>query len=240
LTENAPSILDLSTFNFDEFVQFFFAREVLPDEQQFDYFYRSPSGKQYDGAEASSPRTVVGYLTRLFSEFGLIAPRYSMAQVDQGVWGIFGERLHLHDFLWDERIPLPERVACIRSMYSVYADFVAKSPAGQVARGFFMWWDLILHWFWCQWGPEGRMTRSGDLSSLSADSRVLLDAMFDTLKRTLEIDNSGVRSCALHGLGHLHHPGVRDLVQKYIDDHRSDYDAEGLRWMEQCRNGAVM
>lgn len=240
MTEDAPKILDLSSFTFEQFVEFFFAREVVPDDEQFDYFYRSPSGEQYDEAEASSPCTVVSYMTKLFTEFGNIGPRYSLGQIDQGIWGIFGERLHLHELLRDETVPLPERIAGICSMYSVYADFVVNSPAGPVAGGFFMWWDLILHWFWCQWGPEGQRTRQGDLSSLNADSRTLLDAMFETLKRTLELNDPRVRACALHGLGHLYHPGVRELVQKYIDDHRSEYDAEGLRWLEQCRDGTVL
>ena len=240
MTEGAPKILDLSTFSFDGFVQFFFAREVVPDEEQFDSLLRNALGQQFEEAETSSPAIVVGHMTKLFSEFGAIAPRYSMGQIDQGIWGILGERLRLYELLWDESVPLLERAACIRSMYSVYSDFVCGRHSGPLDSGFYMWWDLILHGFWCQSGPEGRRTRWGDLSSLSADSTALLDVMFETLKRILELEDARVQGCALHGLGHLHHPGVHETVQKYIYNREGKLTEQSLRWLEQCRDGTVM
>jgi hypothetical protein len=212
----------------------------VPDEEQFDSVLRNALGQQFEGVETSSPAIIVSHMTRLFSEFGAIAPQYSMGQIDQGIWGILGERLRLCELLWDESVPLPERAACIRSMCSVYSDFLCGRHPGPLDSGFYMWWDLILHGFWCQWGPNGRRTQWGDLSSLNADSTALLDVMFETLKRILELDDERVQGCALHGLGHLHHPGVPELVQKYIDGHKSEYTDEGLRWMEQCRDGTVM
>jgi hypothetical protein len=240
LTDDAPDILDLSAMTFEQFVQFFFARDVVPDEEQFHYFLGDSLGRRFDETERSSPAVVVGYMTRLFSEFGRIAPEYSLGQIDQGIWGILGEAQRLYELLWAQSVPLPQRVECIRSMYSVHSDFVFRKNPGPVESGFYMWWDLILHGFWCQWGPQGRLTRPGDLSSLNADSTALLDVMFETLKRMLELDDRRVQCCALHGLGHLLHPGVHDLVQKFIDEHRSEYNCEGLRWLEQCRDGTVM
>src|SRR6266849_394811 len=101
LTDDASRTLDLSSKTFEEFVVFFFAREVAADEEQFDYFLRDPSGQCYDEAVSSSPEVVVGYMTRLFSEFGRIAPKYSLTQLNQGIWGILGESLRLYELLWD-------------------------------------------------------------------------------------------------------------------------------------------
>ena len=232
-------VLDLSAKSFDQFVKFFFNREVVPDEQQFDYFLTDLAGEHYDEAAPSSPTILVEHMTKLFSEFGPIASKYSLAQVDQAVWGILGGRLRLHEFLFDATIPLPERLECIRSMYHVYSDFVAKleTDPGPELSGFEMWWDLVLGGFWIPPKPFVPGTYRGDVSKLDQESRVLLDVMFETLKRILDLPHREAQRCALHGLGHLLHPAVRDTVQGYIDANKSDIP---LAWLEHCRDGTVM
>ena len=162
------STLDLSSKDFQEFVAFLLARDVVADEQQFHYFLEDPSGEPYDEAVLSRPEVIVGHMTRLFSEFGRIAPKYSLSPLNRGMWGIFGEKLRLYELLWDSSIPLDQRIQCIRSMY---------------------------------------FQSTGD---------------------------------ALHGLGHLHQPAVRETVQKFIDTHQGALTEQGLRWLEQCRDGTVM
>jgi hypothetical protein len=230
--------LDLSAKTFDEFVQFFFARRVVPDKEQVDYFLTDLDGQRYDEAIPSSSEIVVDYMTKLFSEFGQIATKYSVAQVDQAVWGILGARLRLYEFLFDSSVPLPNRVECIRSMYWVYSDFVAKSEADPDPdlSGFWMWWDLVLDGFWIPPRPFVAGTYRGDASKLDSESRVLLDVMFETLKRILGLPHRETQHCALHGLGHLHHPDVRDTIQQYIDAKKSDFS---LAWLEDCRDGNV-
>jgi len=230
--------LDLSSKTFDEFVEFFFARRVVPDKEQFDYFSTDLEGQEYDEAVPSSPAILVGHLTELFSKFGQIAPKHSLAQVDQGIWGILGEKLRLYEFVFDTSVPLPDRLECIRSMYYVYSDFVAKLEATPVPNvsGFFMWWDLILHGFWTPPKPFVAGTYKGEAAKLDAESRVVLDVMFETLKRILDLPQTELQRCSLHGLGHLHHPKVRDTVQHYIDSINSEFS---LEWLEQCRDGTV-
>jgi hypothetical protein len=240
LSDEEPRNLDLSSMTFEEFVEFFFARECVPDEKQFDYYLTDASGQQYDEAEPSSPSVLVGYLTRLFSEFGRIGPQYSLAQVDRAFWGILGVRLRLYDLLWDSATPFAERAQCIRSMYLVYSDFVAKSEVEEMVNCFSMWWDLILHGFWFQTKLFERRAQMGDISKLDAELRQLLDVMFETLKRILALPDRRTQSYALHGLGHLHHPGVREAVQQYIDENRAEFTEDGLRWIEECRDGTVM
>lgn len=240
VTNETPRILDLSSKTFEEFAEFFFARGLVPDDEQFDYFLREPSGQQYDEAALSSPGIVVGHMTRLFSEFGHIAPQYSLAQLDQGVWGILGENLRLYELLWDTSVPLPQRVQCIRSMYSVYSDFVSASNEDVKDTGFFMWWDFILHGFWAEQWVLDRRTEPGDVSRLGTESRLLLEVMFETLKRTFELPDWKSQECALHGLGHLHHPDVRQTVQEFIDNRKSELPEQRLQWLEHCRDGTVL
>ncbi|HEY2168154.1 MAG TPA: hypothetical protein VGJ30_00900 [Candidatus Angelobacter sp.] len=66
----------------------------------------------------------------------------------------------------------------------------------------------------------------GDVISLKAEHRALLEAMFETLSNILALPDPRTQGFALHGLGHLHHPGVRDLVQHFLDGHREDFTPE--------------
>jgi hypothetical protein len=232
--------LDLSSKSFDQFVEFFFNRDVVPDEKQFDYFLTGLAGERYDEAVTSSPAVVVEHMTKLFSEFAVIGPKYSLAQLDQGIWGILGEKLRLYELLWDSSVPLELRVQCIRSMLSVYSDFVSKSKVEVMPGCFDMWWDLILHGFWFQQKLFERHTKMGDISKLDAESRLLLDVMFETLKQIVGLPDARTQGYALHGLGHLHHPAVRQTVQEFIDNHKTELTEQHLRWVERCRDGTVM
>jgi hypothetical protein len=228
--------LNLSSMSFDQFVEFFFARKVVPDNEQFDYFLVGLNGEKYDESVPTSPLVVVGYMTALFSEFGRIANRYALGQVDQAVWGMLGANLRLYEFIFDASVPLENRLACIRSMYHVYSGFVShlKTELGPDLSGFFMWWDLVLHGFWTSDKPYLSGTWKGDASKLDSDSRLLLEVMLDTLKRILGLPDWESQQSALHGLGHLDHPDVRDTVQRFIDTRKSDFK---LEWLQQCRDG---
>jgi hypothetical protein len=239
LTDESKN-LDLSSKSFDQFVEFFFNRVVLPDEKQLDYYLTDLAGERYDEAVPSSPAIVVEHMTKLFADFGRIAPKYSLAQLDQGIWGIFGENLRLYELLWDSSVPLEQRIQCIRSMFSVYSDFVSKSKEEVMENCFDMWWDLILHGFWFQQELFELHIKMGDVSKLDAESRLLLDVMFETPVKILGLPDARTQHFALHGLGHLHHPAVCETVQVYIDNHKSEVTEQGLRWIEQCRDGTVM
>ncbi|HTZ74527.1 MAG TPA: hypothetical protein VMB47_11445 [Candidatus Aquilonibacter sp.] len=235
-----PRDLDLSSLTFDEFVAFFFAREVVPDDQQYEYFLTDLHGEKYSEPVPSSPEIVVGHLTSLFADFGRIAGKYRLAQVDQGVWGMWGANLRLYELLFDPRVPLTLRLDCIRSMRHVYSDYVSKlekEPDREVESGFYMWWDFILHGFWNSSRPVVTGTLRGDALALDAESRVQLDVLFETLTEILAIPNRVSQESALHGLGHLYHPQVRDAVQRFIDTNASGFN---LKWLEQCRDCNVM
>lgn len=232
--------LDLSSFSFEEFTAFFFAREVVPDDEQFDYFLTDLHGEKYSESIPAFPEVLVDYLTKLFLEFGQIASQYSLAQVDQGIWGIWGENLRLYEFLFTSSVPLESRERCIRSMYHVYFDYVSqleREPDPEIESGIYMWWDLILHGFWGPSRPVVPGTRLGDASKLDTESRALLDVLFETLTQILAIPNRASQQSALHGLGHLYHPNVHDTVQHFIDTNPTGFS---LRWLERCRDCTVM
>jgi hypothetical protein len=246
--------LDLSALSFHEVVAFFFDRKVVPDEKQVEHFRTDLGGEKYDDFEPSSPERLVDHLTNLMLEFGTIARVYAPAQVDQGIWGMWSGQ-QLQKFLWDRSIPLECRIRCIGETIHVYTDFVAKrekDPNEDDDGGISMWWDLIVQDFWarlsCNMLPIAVLTDPltynkvelmfrEDPSTIDSESRVLLNAMFETLTAILAIPNRSGQESALHGLGHLYHPGVYDTVQRFIDSNPTGFE---LAWLEQCRDCCVL
>ena len=246
--------LDLSAFTFDEFVEFFFARNTLPDKELHKYLSTDLDGEECDDFVPSSPIRLVDHLTKLMSTFASVASKYTPAQVDQAIWGLWSIR-RLQQFLFERTVPLEARVGCLRAMTHVYTDYVSKrekDPDRDDDGGIWMWWDLIVQDFWvdlsCEMFPltypldpqayhKVETAYREDPSTIDSDSRALLDAMFETLTAILAIPNRSSRQSALHGLGHLYHPKVHDTVQRFIDSNPTGFE---LKWLEQCRDCSVL
>jgi hypothetical protein len=238
--------LDLSEYSYEKLVEFFFDRAApSPDEHVLSF---SDEGHERDW---SRPEAAVDFLTRMCRNFEEIGRKYRLGQVNQAIWMVIGADFDLIDYLWNSAVPLGRRIECIRSMYFVYSDFVSKSDVEMMENCFDMWWDLMAHSFWCQSNFIDRSetyeakflwkVKQGEVSKLDSESRALLDAMFETLEQILKLPDPRTQIFALHGLGHLGHPKVAALVQKYIDQNRAKLsELRRLRWAEQCRDGKVM
>jgi hypothetical protein len=123
-------------------------------------------------------------------------------------------------------------------MYWVFADYVANCKVEVVEGSFYMWWDYVCTAFWFEQTYE-RKFPAEKYDLLPKDDRKLVDVMFETLIEILALDDERSKSCALHGLGHLHHPRVPAVVQKVIDA-CSDLNLLALKWLESCRDGTAM
>ena len=88
---------------------------------------------------------------------------------------------------------------------------------------------MILHTFWA--------IDDYDYSVLSGDQKQIAETMYQTLSRILALGNRGCQWCALHGLGHLHHPLVRETGQSYLNVHRNEITSDDVHWVEPCRDG---
>ena len=75
---------------------------------------------------------------------------------------------------------------------------------------------------------------------LEENEKKVADAMLETLCEILALDDERCQQYALHGMGHLHHPQVRAVVQAFIDKNSGEWDEDALRWVESCRDGTVM
>ncbi|RYG31390.1 hypothetical protein EON81_22985 [bacterium] len=205
--------LDLSEFRPEEWAAFLFDHP--------DGFRLIKSGTEYEDYVISDPLLVLNGIRYVLENFKSVGETYSLAQIDHGIWALWSGELNLKGLLFDERIDWPIREATIRSMAIPFRDFLAGHPIHVMENCFFMWWHLIRV-------PGGYERR-------------LRDAYFETLREILSINDDRCQGAALHGLGHLRHPGRFDLIGEYIDKHAELLtDPDGLHWVEQCQIGTVM
>jgi hypothetical protein len=158
------SVFDLSQLTFDEFVSFFFDRDVVAEE----HWYQDPALANlhdFDDEDIAPPRVIVGHMTRLFTNFADVTSGFSVQQIDAAIWAMFtygSFRLQKHH--WLPSALLPQRLEYIRAMYFVYSDYVAKSTVPVMENCFSMWWDFVANGFWEQLLTDS--IEQGDVSSL--------------------------------------------------------------------------
>ena len=232
--------LDLSLLSFGEWVNFFFQRPPIPEGKIF----LDLISDDFISFEASKPGLIVDYLTRCCRNFDELTKRFSLAELNQGVWAMFGGGgVRIQDHLWDKSVPITHRIKCIISMrFPILA--VAKSfPNQPIETGFYMWWDLILHDFWAQyyhWDRKYRLLQKDKYDLLPDDHKMLLDAALVTLSKLLEENNEGIQACAQHGLGHLHHPAVPAIIDQFIKRRHRKLSNDELLWLKACATGSVL
>ena len=256
--EESCKDFDLSALTFQQFLAFFFDRPVVDDGNRFELFW---SG--IDSFVASNPGIVVAHVQAMCRDLAELTKVYSSEQLNQGLWAMFGA-ISCEQYLFDPTVDSRLRIGCVESMYLPF-EKVVTHITGDIRESssfYWMWWDMILHTFWLStdhykfdWSkldpseltdPQRLIARfqqlelTGNYSALTDDQKVMADAMFQTLSKILAIDSRNCQHCALHGLGHLNHPLVRDLVQRYLDEHRRELSDKDVQWIEWCRDGTVM
>jgi len=225
---------DLSTLSYEQFIEYFFTK---PEGELWDLDF---DGRQFVLQKLTRPETILHYLTQFFVEFRKLAEPLPLETLDSGITAMFsGAYFQLQSVLWNNSLDLPERIHCIRSMYRIFADFVANCKVEVLGACFYMWWDYICSSFWFEQTYERKLPTE-DYNLLCEHDRMLLDAMFSTLVEILKLDDDRTQSYALHGLGHLHHPQVRAVVQEFINRRAAELQPDDLSWLEKCRDGTVM
>ncbi|MCM3873796.1 MAG: hypothetical protein ND895_24170 [Pyrinomonadaceae bacterium] len=243
---------DCSALSYDQWIRFFFDRPESPQSDDLvNYRFDFDLREEYTFFDAQDPAKVVSHMTTLFGDFPKALSAFTLPQINQGVWVIFGSIFECQRYLFDPSVPLEKCLGCIRSMYGVYADFVALSDVEVMENCFSMWWHWIADSFWSQFYDYPNGSKSfdetleqyplkKDLNKLDEKGWQILETMFETLVRILALDDQRSQEYALHGLGHLYHPKVKEVVQSYIDAHVTEFDDEDLKWVQQCRDGIVL
>jgi hypothetical protein len=201
--EQPTTQVDLANLSFDDFVVFLFDRSIQLETERQDNWY-SQLEVMFD------PEEIAAFYVRLFKQPEFLPTRFTDQQLEQGFWAVQSPNLDcsVARIIEDSDVPLSVREECIRSMADLFKRLFATEPFHTSVQ---MWWDSLCYDWEC--GNRNRARGGEDLQ--------LQDIFFQTLARVLEIDSWTCQSSALHGLGHLHHPQTEELIERFIDAHRS-------------------
>jgi len=198
-----PTPVDLTNFSFDEFVSFLFDRDVSLESEGQDYWYWHVE-VEFDA------KKICAYYVQLFRQPEFLLSRFTKPQLEEAFWAIEGPNLDcsVSQLIDDSDLPLSIRAECIDSMADLFKRLFAREPFDSSVQ---MWWDSLCYDWHC--GNRNRERGGEDLE--------LQDMFFQTLAKVLAIDSWICQGAALHGLGHLHHPQTKELIERFIDEHPS-------------------
>ncbi len=190
---------DPSRMTADELARFLFDRPRVPDDDDAERIlnreYRGTSDWEYQLDKAKWLRL----LTEFFTGFGPYAAHYSVEQVDQGLWAIWGP--YSFEFvLTDDEVPLEIAADCVDASLAIYRDYVRFHRISEDCSSFLMFWDTI-------WPHPA-----------SARDVALKKRLFHVLEQVLWMEHPECQSAALNGLVRLHPmPAVSELVARFIE-----------------------
>lgn len=195
--------VNISQYSFDEFISFLFERDVPPDSDKQESW-------DWNIDVTYVPGVVCEYYIQLFQRPEFLRERYSKPQLEQAFWAIQGPNLDcsVRRILDDTDLRFGAREECIKSMFDLFRQLFAKESLDSSVH---MWWDSMCYDWHC--GNRSRERGGEDLQ--------MQDVMFQTLARILSLDSEICQGAALHGLGHLHHPGTQELIDRYIRENPS-------------------
>jgi hypothetical protein len=254
--------VDISVMGYEQWIRFMFDRPIPKDPDREDPWHFLVN------CEVSAPEKLVAHVTRLCREMPLIGKRYEPNQIDEGIWCLLGSNVHFGACLMDTTVFVDARKHCIQSMYHVFELYVPALTI--VPNCFDMWWDLICHdGFWqtvqsrlhpvnfAETDPlsgervnneeerQAYLAKSANecatmVGQLTADEQGIFETLLETLQQILALPNATCQYCALHGLGHLHHPRVKEIVTMYAETHSRDRTPENKLWLQQCADCRIM
>ena len=128
---------------FDDWIKTWFDR----DEADRHFWLNEEMPEEIPESEA------LEYSTRLFREARDLLARYSNVQIGNSLWGYINNMgCPLHS-LQDSSLAVEKRMACIESMYTLFAEVIAVRSAEALGhlseKGdalyevCYMWWDII-------------------------------------------------------------------------------------------------
>lgn len=198
-----PAPVDLTSVSFDEFVSFLFDHDVPPESEKYDPWYFHVE-VEFDA------KRICAYYVQMFRRPEFLLSRFTKPQLEQGFWAIQGPNLEcsVSRIILDSGQPLFIREECIASMVDLFERLFAGEPLDSSAQ---MWWDSLCF----DWDCDVRNRERG------GEDLELQDIFFRTLAKVLAIDSWTCQAAALHGLGHLHHPNTRELIDRFLDGHPS-------------------
>jgi hypothetical protein len=195
------NIVDAS---FEEFVAFLFDHEVIPIPRNGA---NEPIPWYWKAEVAFEPIRVACDYVRLFSAPEFLLSAFSIERLEQGFWAIQSSNIEcsVAEIIWNKQVPFVMRENCVRSMFHLFEKLFAINALETAPE---MWWDSLAYDWYC----DNRSRAKG------GEDECMQNVMFETLEKILSLPSLKCQAAALHGLGHLKHPGTEQLIGRYIQD----------------------
>jgi hypothetical protein len=160
--------VDLRGVGYDDWLAFVFDHPVPPEGEKEWYFQ---AGLE---VEADAARQVA-FLARLFLKPEVVAERYTLDQIEQGFWFLFGGGggKWFRDVLWDPSVPWEARRGWIEALPELYARLFKRCALDTIP---FMLPDLLADEY-------GFGSRHPDTDE---EGRQVQQALFSAFRRMLD------------------------------------------------------
>lgn len=209
--------------SFEEFLTFVFDRPAPPDHDLNAWWFHSSLDLVVD------PRRQVAHLTRFFNDPSLLPPRYSRAQIEQGLWFLFSAAPEYYvKFLWSPEVPWSEREACVLALPQLYDRLLADGSPWDTEIDH-MIPDLLAEWYGFGWRKP----------ATNAEDRRVQDALLRVFEQLLASDARSQWRAGLHGFGHLAHPEGAAIIKRFLVAH-PELDADERDYAQRAMVGAVL
>jgi len=202
---------DLRAASYEQFERFVFDHPPPTEGAGAVDWFWDALDKAMDDEEsyeppACVPALQVAHLTRLFRDASHLATVYAPEQLCQGFWLLFGAAGGelFQEPMYDPQVPWEARATCFSTLVDLYEGLFAAVWCGDAA---YMLFDgLICGHF--GYPHPGRRLDAEDLRTR--------DHIFGVLQRILVVPEESCQRGALHGLGHLMHPGTAEVVDCFL------------------------
>lgn len=229
--------------NYDEWINEIFDHEPVDSFMDIEW---SESQEIWDTPE----REKLQFVVELFESSRESLTRFSDAQVAVGLNFLTNEIEDSFRGIYNVSIPDGERVAAVKSIYSLFRDCLAercensctndsKNPLNSYC---YMFWDasqISLYGFAVN--PDDRCREE------------LIETMIEVLGKTLALPNAACKESALHGLGHSimsagsflqkeYKKQIKQQIEKIIDTFIRDEKPKGrlLTYAREAKTGIIL
>jgi hypothetical protein len=215
--------IDHREASFEELLRFVFDRPPPIDGELNAWWFRSHDDLLVD------PRRQIAHLTRLFGDPSVLRPRYTDAQIEQGLWFLFSAAPEYYvKFLWSPEVPWPERENCLLALPTLYDRLLADGTIWPTEIDH-MIPDLLADWYGFGWRKP----------ATNEEDRRVQETLLHVFARLLASKAPSQWRAGFHGLGHLAHPKGADIIKTFLAAH-PELEGADRDYAERAMVGAVL
>ena len=214
--------IKLDALFYREWILFIFDHPIVSGKRKREWYWDDEWDFEYQDGHGQ-----VDFVVRLFNRPRFLLNGYSDKKIEQGMWFLFSGREFLAKLLLDRRVSFADKRRLIRSIEELYKRLFRIREVGLCVN---MFWDGLV----C-----GVFDYKVPAKNLTSEKKRIQKEMFETLLKILAIRKDYIQLAALHGLGHLQHPGTKRAVEDFLK-RNPKMDAYRVNYARQCIEGEMM